>query len=322
MKKLTVGLLLFIVVLSFLSLETKVASSRTKKPTYDAIDLVVSSTDPPSVKRLANFYKKGVMREKLGAHENALIAYSSCNSKAIELLSYGNLSKDSVRRILPYAIASAYRKAILTHRTIEGSVMKLYKQLEMYKDANTTIDEVLTIISNLSTERGINVPPPQYYTLYYARAYNRFGWAYALLNGSAWKRYIIYTPADTITMVDKSINDIKLGLEAFDIDADSRLSELLAANNVSRVLNDRLKERSPEHLTLALCFNNYNTGSIKYIVEMQLLKKMRRAVDFYKQRNTVKILQRGKKIFTYEDFMRPGTKELITTMNQFLEIMK
>jgi len=322
MKKAITSILLLIILFSLFSLLEKVSSGLDTK-NVDVTDVIVSSTDPSYVRLIAGYYKKGVTRERLGAYENALFSYTSCCTKAMELLSDKRMGREGVEKVLPYAIAAAYRKGILTHRTIEGSVMKLYKQLEMYQDANITIDEVLTVISNISTERSMNISPVQYYPLYYARAYNRFGWAYALLNGSAWKRYIIYTPADTITMVDKSVEDIRLALTAFNIDySRGAVSEWFITNNVYGALKDKLTDRSIEHVTFALCFNAYDLKVINKIVEMHVLKKMRKALELNGDGRTIQTLNRGRKIFTYEDFMKPGTKDIISVMSQFLEIMK
>ena len=114
-------------------------------------------------------------------------------------------------------------------------MLQLYRQLEMYQESDSWINEVLTSISNLTTEKGMSIPPAQYYPLYYARAYNRLGWAYALLNGSAWKRYIIYTPSDTVTMVDKSMDDLGNVLKAFNVDFSK---DDISQGNLERKVDD------------------------------------------------------------------------------------
>ena len=281
-------------------------------------DYLVSSDASSTIRYLADTYKKALVREKLGAYENALASLDTVNSKAVELLNSKDTSRSSAQEILPYAIASAYRKGILTHRAIEGSVLKLYKQLEMYQDADSWINEVLTSISNLTTEKGMAIPPSQYYPLYYARAYNRLGWAYALLNGSAWKRYVIYTPADTITMVDKSMGDLGTALNAFDIDfsRDGNIEDK-ADKGLSNMTYD-----SPEYVTYALCFNTYKLSAVKGIVKKQLGKSVKSTLDNYYSATVISAFNYGKKIFTYEDFMKPETKDVIAAMAILLEDMK
>ena len=285
-------------------------------------DYVVSSEASKPTIYLAELYKKALVRERIGAYENALVALSAVNAKAVDILNSKETSTSLAAEVLPYAIASAYRKGILTHRTVEGSVMKLYQQLELYQNADSWINEVLTSISNLTTEKGMNISPSQYYPLYYAKAYNRLGWAYALLNGSAWKRYVIYTPADTIAMVDKSMGDIGLALKAFDIDyAEIGGSRGAIEERADKYLS-KLDTSSNEYVTYALCFNTYKMNSVKNIVRKQLANTMKDALDAYYSATVISAFNNGRKIFTYEEFMKPETKDVVAAMASLLDEMK
>ncbi len=285
-------------------------------------DFIVSPESSKPVQIMAELYKKGIVREKLGAYENALSAFGAVTAKAVEILNSKDASPSAALEALPYAIASAYRRAILTHRAIEGSVMKLYTQLEMYQDADSWINEVLTSISNLTTEKGMSISPAQYYPLYYAKAYNRLGWAYALLNGSAWKRYIIYTPADTVNMVDKSMADLGTALKAFDIDYSKDGGSEWAIESKADKMLSSMNASSPEYVTFALCFNTYRIDALKGSVKKQLSKKVKGALDMYYSSSSVAAFNYGRKIFTYEEFMKPETKDVIAAMAGLLDEMK
>ena len=285
-------------------------------------DYVVSSEASRPTKYLADLYRKALVRERLGAYENALSALSAVNSKAVDILNAKDTSPELAAEVLPYAIASAYRKGILTHRAVEGSVMKLYRQLELYQDADSWINEVLTSISNLTTEKNMNISPVQYYPLYYAKSYNRLGWAYALLNGSAWKRYVIYTPSDTISMVDKSMGDLGLALKAFDIDyADIGGSRGAIEDRADKYLS-KLDTASDEYITYALCFNTYKMSSVNTIVKKQLSNAIKDTLDTYYSATVIDAFNAGRKIFTYEEFMKPETKDVIAAMASLLDEMK
>jgi len=287
----------------------------------NATDYVTTSGASNSTKYLAELYKKALVRERLGAYENALDALSAVNSKTVEILNSKDTSKELAAEVLPYAIASAYRKGILTHRTVEGSVLKLYRQLELYQDADSWINEVLTSISNLTTEKGMSIPPSQYYPLYYAKAYNRTGWSYALLNGSAWKRYLIYTPEDAISMIDKSMEDLGLALKAFDIDPADIGSRGAIEDKADKYLAT-LDTSSKEYITYALCFNTYKMNSVKGIVKKQLANTIKDTLDRYNSATVVAAFANGKKIFTYEEFMKPETKDVVAAMASLLDEMK
>jgi tetratricopeptide (TPR) repeat protein len=285
-------------------------------------DYLVTAESGKSTRTLADMYKKGIVREKLGAYENALSAYDGVIARATEILNARETTPALAMDVLPYAIASAYRKGILTHRAVEGSVMKLYRQLEMYQDADSWINEVLTSISNLTTEKGMSITPVQYYPLYYARAYNRVGWAYALLNGSAWKRYIIYTPADTITMIDKSMGDLGSAFSAFDVDysKDGRNQGYIESRVDETLKNVNYKSR--EYTTFALCFNVYGLSEIKGIIRKQVSNSFRLTLDAYYSDSVIAAFTAGRKIFTYEEFMKAETKDVIAAMAKILEQMK
>lgn len=285
-------------------------------------DYVVSTEASRPTRYMAELYKKALVRERLGAYENALSALSTVNSKAVEILNSKDTTPSLAAEALPYAIASAYRKGILTHRTVEGSVMKLYKQLELYQDADNWINEVLTSISNLTTEKGMSISPAQYYPLYYAKAYNRLGWAYALLNGSAWKRYVIYTPADTIAMVDKSMEDLGLALKAFDVDYSQIGGSRGAIEDKAEKMLSRLDYNSNDYITYALCFNTYKLSSVKGIVKKQLSATMKDTLDRYYSASVIGAFNFGRKIFTYEEFMKPETKDVVAAMASLLDEMK
>jgi tetratricopeptide (TPR) repeat protein len=285
-------------------------------------DYVVSSEASKPTIYLAELYKKALVRERIGAYENALASLSAVNAKAVEILNAKDTSPSLAAEVLPYAIASAYRKGILTHRTVEGSVMKLYKQLELYQDADSWINEVLTSISNLTTEKSMSIPPAQYYPLYYASAYNRLGWAYALLNGSAWKRYVIYTPSDTISMVDKSMGDVGLALKAFDIDyADIGGNRGAMEDRIDKYLS-KFDTSSNEYVTYALCFNTYKMNSVKGIVKKQITGAIKDTLDKYYSATVISAFNDGRKIFTYEEFMKPETKDVVAAMASLLDEMK
>ena len=285
-------------------------------------DYIVSSESSYSVRYLADLYKKGLVREKLGAYENALSAYGAVCSRAVEILNSRDTSQTQAKEVLPFAIASAYRKGILTHRAVEGSVIKLYKQLEMYQDADAWINEVLTSVSNLTTEKSMGIPPAQYYPLYYARAYNRLGWAYALLNGSAWKRYIIYTPADTITMIDKSMGDLNLALNAFDVDYTKDGGSSWDIESKADKILSGIDSSSTQYNTYALCFNAYRLSDIRLIAKKQLSNTIKKTLDRYYSATVISAFNYGRKIFTYEEFMKPETKDVIAAMASLLDEMK
>ncbi len=305
------AILLFLILAFILSCSTLTLA--------DAADFNSMRTATPFMRDLDALYKKAVSRERLKSYDDALFAYNVILSRVQAVLNK-NGSKDVVYRVLPYGIAAAYRKAIATHRSIEGNVVKLHEQLKLYDDAEKWINEILTQISNLKIEGELNIPDEQYGMLYYARAYNRAGWAYALLNGNYWKRYLIYTPADTILMLERSIADLEEMDNIYKVKRHDGFFHVLGGKAAEAQINGH-KASASELLTFALCYNENKLEDIKKIMGKQLDYSISKTIELYNSKDIQASINKGKEIYTYEDFMKPETREVIRAMAQVLKEM-
>ncbi len=74
------------------------SQSDSKSLGSNATDFVVGTNTDNTVKYLAELYKRALVRERLGAYDNALGALSLVNSKAAEILKFkGNFAKTCCR---------------------------------------------------------------------------------------------------------------------------------------------------------------------------------------------------------------------------------
>lgn len=285
------------------------------------VDIAAMKDANPVSRELNLLFLKGLSRERLRSYDDALYAYNVILARVQGLVNSPKVSNENINYALPYAIAAAYRKGIVTHRSIEGSVVKLYNQLKMYEDCEKWINEVLTEISNVEFERGINVPETQCGILYFARAYNKVGWAYALFNGSYWKRYLIYTPADTVLMVDKSIDDLGRMFSIYKGSfKDKSVVSIGAAAEASMDFNENDMSRF-ELLTYSLCYNTENVQTIKIIMGKQLSKNVKGVIDLYASKEISGEMNVGRKLFTYEDLMDQRSREVAVAMGRILNEM-
>jgi len=289
MRKILSGLLIFIFLSGALAWAEEVTTGESRARNFDLL------------------FKKALAREKISAYDDALFAYNVILSESQKRLNSKTTPGEVIEVILPYAIAAAYRKGIVTHRSIEGSVVKLYKQLKLYEDSDKWINEILTQISNLKFERGLEVSDKQLGLLYYARAYNKLGWSYALFNGSLWKRYVIYTPPDVLSMVDKAIEDL------------GQVSSIYEASYTAEGnLLDFTLTSTAEVSTLSLCFNIQSSENLKPVMGRQL-NAIFRTVALYRSPEITSAFETGKKIYTFEDLMKPEAKEVISAMAALLK---
>jgi len=275
-----------------------------------------------SISRELNLlFAKAKSRENLRSYADALYAYNVILARVQALVNSKNVSNTTIRYALPYAISAAYRKSIVTHRSIEGSVVKLYEQLKLYEDAEKWINEVLTEISNVEIERGIKVSDSQLGMLYFARAYNKMGWAYALFNGNYWKRYLIYTPADTILMVDKSMEDLGRMYSIYEENFKSASGIAIAKPAEASVGFDETKSSKYELITYSLCYGTNDIERIKILMGRQLDKSVNASLNLYKSKGIASDLNLGRRIFSYEDMMAPKSRDVVVAMSKLLKEM-
>jgi hypothetical protein len=283
---------------------------------------VASIKNSNAVSRELNLlFIKGLSRESVRSYTDALYAYDVMLSRVQNIVNSSRSSNDSVSYALPYAVAAAYRKGIVTHRMIEGNVVKLYNQLKLYEDADKWINEVLTEISNAQLERNIPIPESEYGLLYFARAYNKMGWAYALFNGSYWKRYLIYTPADTVLMVDKSMDDLNRLFAIYkDKFRDKSVVSIGAAAEASVDFDERTISDF-ELLSYSLCYNTENVDGLKSLMGRQISRNVKGVLDLYASKDVTNDLNTGRKIFTYEDLMDARSRDVVVAMAKLLKEM-
>ena len=249
---------------------------------------------------LATLYQKGLAREKLRSFDNAVLAYKACLTRAESVLNNSNTKLETIQATLPYAIAAAYRKGIVTHRFIESSLVKLNKQLNLYEEADIWIGEVLTTISNLQVEKKLYLQPQQYGLLYFARAYNALGWSYALLGGSSWKHYMVYAPANVVAMIDKEMDDLKQAQSSF--------------NNLN--LDDASFQ------TISLTLNITNEASLNATLKNIVQNSIKKTIETHASADVASALKIGSNIHSFEDFIKPETKPLFNALRELLRAIE
>jgi len=272
---------------------------------------------------LNSLFVKGMSRESIRSYDDALYAYNVILSRVQAMVNSKKASNTTLSYAMPYAIAAAYRKGIVTHRAIEGSVVKLYNQLKMYEDVEKWINEVLTEISDINIERGLEIPEEQYGMLYFARGYNRMGWAYALFNGNYWKRYLIYTPADTILMVDRSMDDLEKMYSIYENSyKDGSLLSSIGRPAEAKGPRVEVDDRSKyELITYSLCYNTDDVSRIQVLMGRQIENSVKASIDLYGSKGISSDLDKGRRIFAFEDMMDPKSRDVVVAMGRILREM-
>lgn len=265
---------------------------------------------------VSNSYQKGKARELMGAYKQAVEAYTFALEQSQALVQSPAATKEQVTAVFPYMIASAYRLSLATEKMIDGRMIYLYEQIESYKTADELISQTLTNISTMRIDHQVVIPVAAYAHLYYARALTSMGMAYTLAEGTLWKKYLVYMPADMVKIVDNAEADLKhylllQGIKSPTADHVLAVQEFLGAvvpqSTVDTTLRLSYYTTSANELAAAL---TARTGQGVYVFSERLARdaKLCAAVADCK---------------TYEDFERNQlTREFVTELKMLLEILK
>jgi hypothetical protein len=255
------------------------------------------------IAELEALQQKGLSREKERIFDTALVAYKVILTKSQPYLNGKNLDLNLIEKIIPYTIAAAYRKGIVTHRSIEGSVVKLHAQFELYEEAQKWINETLTLLSNVENTYGIKPSEKQRAFLYFARAYNKSGWTFALLKGSLWKRYLVYPPADGMKMMDEVIADLK---------------QALAYSDYETLPTQDLALTPEESKTWELCLGVSQKDALLGTAKAILENSAQKTIDLYANGSVAPGIKLGRGIFTYEELKAPSSAPVFASLDQLL----
>lgn len=228
-------------------------------------------------------FQKAQSKEQFASYEGARTAYLEVLNLSHKLISQDLLDQDMIWELMPYAFASAFRLGMITPQSIQGSGLDLYKQIQMYSETQNQLDQLLSSLAVLQVEKNIKLQPQHYFLIYFARAYNKMAWAQSLIQGNTWKKYMVYLPADAVTMIDKSVEDLRQFLKFYKVDLsdneklvdqDFINDQKLSAQSTVLQLESSLKaggiDQKIIQLSLGLKAGDNQTGELK--------KKL---VDFY-----------------------------------------
>lgn len=119
------------------------------------------------------------------------------------------LTTQNIVEQAPLIISAGFRLGISTSKTAYYEMHPLSHQIELFKATDTMLQNLIIFFSEFHEEYPDLLPKTQFNSLYFARAYNRIGFANKLLQGTPWKQYIVYPPADIINLVKVSKDDLR-----------------------------------------------------------------------------------------------------------------
>lgn len=232
------------------------------------------------ISEITVLFQKAQSKEQFASYEGARSAYIEVLNLSNKLISQDLLDQDMVWELMPYTFAAAFRLGVITPQCIQGSGLDLYKQIQMYSETQNQLDQLLSSLAALQVEKNIKLQQHHYFLIYFARAYNKIAWAQSLIQGNTWKKYMVYLPADAVTMIDKSIEDLRQFLKFYKVDLsdneklvdqDFINSQKLSAQATIDQLETTLKASAIDQKIIQLCLGIKNTDQLKEGLKKKLV---------------------------------------------------
>jgi hypothetical protein len=264
---------------------------------------------------ISTTYQKGKARELMGAYPQAVDAYAYALQESNTLLRNPGLKREQIIELLPYTIAIAYRLSIANEKMVNGSMVYLYEQIDLYKKTDTLISDVITSVSNMRIDYKLDVPVIYYAHLYYARALNNMGMSYALSNGIFWKKYLVYMPSDIVMIME----NVRKDLQHYQY-----LCGMQTTTNVAAAIENALATvNDSSNLSSALQLSFYI--DTRDGLQQALVNRFTNGVFVVSQRydNNSSLWKDIADCKTYEDFeSNAKSRQFVAEIKQELEILK
>ena len=118
------------------------------------------------------------------------------------------LTTSNIVEQAPLIISAGFRLGIATSKATYYEMHPLSHQIELFKATDTMLQNIIIFFLDFHELYPDLLPKTPFNSLYFARAYNRIGFANKLLQGTPWKHYIFYPPADIINLINVSQEDL------------------------------------------------------------------------------------------------------------------
>ncbi|MFT5171543.1 MAG: hypothetical protein ACI9BD_001320 [Candidatus Marinamargulisbacteria bacterium] len=111
--------------------------------------------------------------------------------------------------MLPVAASAVFRLGIVTARDNFYNPYPLMDQLIHFEVAHNRIEKLLIQIEGFRVSHPDQLADFQFNSLFFARAFNRLGWASRLLQGTPWKNYVVFPISDVLNMMQIAVLDLE-----------------------------------------------------------------------------------------------------------------
>jgi hypothetical protein len=270
-------------------------------------------------------YRDGMQMEQLKLYPQARAHYLDVSRQFIRISESGR-SKDNLVVQLPAVLSAVYRLGIVTARDNYFNVHPLVYQLDSFQDTQAIMDQVLIIVGDLRRQYPASVTRTMYESLYFARAYNRVAWANKLLQGTAWKNYIIAPPADLVGMMAMAVSDLDQlllfqdlppSLKGFSTDKDP--SVILADRYTQRFVS--MPKDGVELRTYRLMNVEEDPTNLGRLTAKRTLNQVYGVIEFYNSPGTQATLAMAKSNYTLDRILSKDNQPFFKVFEQMVTLI-
>lgn len=258
-------------------------------------------------------YRSAYRLEELRLYEQAYDGYKTVAKKLI---------KQHARRPLSVAdtsllISATFRLSMANANYQFKTFNKLIDQLEGFNETTDLINDVMGLLKS----HPMAIPQSQYSHLLFARAYTQLGLSYKLLNGIAWKNYIVYPQKDILDMIDMAMLDLSQALmfQGVLVKPDASLAdyEALASEKITA-----LPPAGIEFQTLQRLLLSQDTAIMAKSYAKRLYQQTYEVVMYYQKKDVQDILAKAKSRTTLQEILSPSNKPIFDVTNRITKKLK
>jgi hypothetical protein len=230
----------------------------------------------------------------------------------------------------PLIISAGFRLGIATSKTTYYEMHPLSHQIELFKSTDKMLQNLIIFFSEFHEEYPELLPKTQFNSLYFARAYNRIGFANKLLQGTPWKQYIVYPPADIINLIKVSKDDLRyyLFIEGVPFERqDAKRSALSFFDDTDLEMDEAFLDPMSDRFKVleknSSEFDTYRFSNLEddpnLLTKIKAKRNYNQAYDVIRlleDKQSKKLLELGRKRYTYDSILAEENNEFFMLINR------
>jgi hypothetical protein len=291
----------------------------------------LSRDDKQILEILEGQYRRAAALEEMRLFPEAREIYDRVADRAFEKLQ-NRVDSPAFDAFLPVLSSAVFRLSVVTSRDNYANVHQLALQIEDFGKVQTDTDRLIVWLQSGRRPSGAN-GHSLVSSMLFARAYNRISWANKMLEGIAWKNYVVMPPSDIIGMVEVAVADLDqiLRQEQVPSDPPTGLFHWFRKNSKTPSYDDysqglakqlvQLGDSSSELRSLRMMNLQDDPQILSRIIAKRYFYQAYEISDYRRSAKVKDILADSKSRYTLESILSSKNKALFDVMDDLVQIL-